>query len=142
MTTPLGCASAGLERKVQILQAIFGGDQGVAAWEPRFRVHTAASAPLSRSPAPIGARSEMLMGGQRLKPVIVHRAANGTHLHICRSASVLLNRYGDGASLHAANRADAMLAAGDMDGRAVWLRIHEAVLELGRAAPGEGERVQ
>ena len=25
--------------------------------------------------------------------------------------------------------------------RAVWLRIHEAVLELGRVAPGEGETV-
>ncbi len=58
------------------------------------------------------------------------------------SASVLLTRYGDGASLHAANKADEMLDAGEMDGRAVWLRIHDAVLELGRAAPGEGERVQ
>ena len=43
-----------------------------------------------------------------------------TTLDIYRSASVLLNRYGDGASLHAANRADAMLDAGDMDGRALW----------------------
>ena len=61
---------------------------------------------------------------------------------IWRSASVLLNRYGDGASLHAANRADEMLAEGNMDGRALWPQIHEAVLELGRMAPGEGERVQ
>ena len=60
-------------------------------------------------------------------------------LDIYRSAKVLLNRYGDGASLHAANRADEMLDAGDMDGQAVWLRIHDAVLELGRTAPGEGE---
>ena len=35
-----------------------------------------------------------------------------------------------------------MLDKGDMDGRALWGRIHAAVLELGRAAPGEGERVQ
>ena len=65
-----------------------------------------------------------------------------THLDIYRSASVLLNRYGDGASLHAGNRADEMLEAGNMDGRALWTRIYDAVLELGREAPGEGERVQ
>ena len=65
-----------------------------------------------------------------------------TNLDIYRYAWVRINHYGAGASLHAANRADAMLDAGDMDGRAVWGRIHEAVLELGRAAPGEGERVQ
>ena len=65
-----------------------------------------------------------------------------TNLDIWRSASVLLNRYGAGASLHAANRADEMLDAGDLDGRAVWGRIYEAVIELGRAAPGEGPRVQ
>ena len=46
------------------------------------------------------------------------------------------------ASLHAANKADEMLDKGDLDGRALWGRIHEAVLELGREAPGEGERVQ
>ena len=62
-----------------------------------------------------------------------------TILDIWRSASVLIRRYGDGASLHAANRADEMLDAGNMDGRALWGRIHEAVLELGREALGEGE---
>ena len=40
------------------------------------------------------------------------------------------------------SRADAMLDAGDLDGRALWGRIYEAVLELGREAPSEGERVQ
>ncbi len=63
-------------------------------------------------------------------------------LGVYRTTKVLLDRYGDGASLHAANRADEMLDAGDLDGRAAWLRIHEAVLELSRTAPGEGERVQ
>ena len=65
-----------------------------------------------------------------------------TTLDIYRSASVLINRYGAGASLHAANECDEMLDAGDMDGRAVWGRIHDAVLELVRVAPGEGERWQ
>ena len=63
-------------------------------------------------------------------------------LDIYRSASVLLSRYGASASLHAANRADAMLDKGDLDGRAVWLRIHEAVVELGRTALDEGEAGQ
>ncbi len=45
----------------------------------------------------------------------------------------------DGASLHAANLAGELLDKGDLDGRALWLRIHEAVLELGREALGEGE---
>ena len=65
-----------------------------------------------------------------------------TTLDIYRSAQVLLNRDGDGASLHAANRADEMLDAGDMDGRAVWGRIYGAVLELRGEAPSAGERVQ
>ena len=65
-----------------------------------------------------------------------------TNLDIWRSASVLIRCHGDGASLHVANRADQMLDAGNLDGRALWGLIYEAVLELGRTAPGEGERVQ
>ena len=45
------------------------------------------------------------------------------------------NRTGDGASRHAASRAEEMLDAGDLDGRALWPRIHEAVLAPGRPAP-------
>lgn len=63
-------------------------------------------------------------------------------LDIYRSAKLLIDQYGDGASLHAANRCDEMLDKGDIDGRAAWSRIYEAVLELSRTGPGEGERVQ
>ncbi len=35
-----------------------------------------------------------------------------------------------------------MLERGDMDGRRVWQRIHEAVQELLRERPGDGEAVQ
>ncbi len=35
-------------------------------------------------------------------------------------------------------KADAMLDKGDLDGRAVWLRILEAVKELQNARPGDG----
>jgi hypothetical protein len=60
-------------------------------------------------------------------------------LDIYRTAKVLIDRYGDGASLHAAGRADELLDKGDMEGRRVWLRVHEAVLELVKETPGEGE---
>lgn len=63
-------------------------------------------------------------------------------LDIYRSAKLLIDQYGDAASLHAANRCDEMLDKGDLDGRAVWSRIYEAVLESSRTGPGEGERVQ
>ena len=62
-------------------------------------------------------------------------------LDIYRSATMFLDRHGDGASLHAANRADELLDKGDMDGRRVWLRIQAAVRTLSRDAPDEGEAV-
>ncbi len=44
-------------------------------------------------------------------------------LDIYRSANVLIKQHGDKAPIHAAMRADALLEAGDMDGKAVWVRI-------------------
>jgi hypothetical protein len=43
---------------------------------------------------------------------------------------VLVKRHGEGAPIHAAMRADALLKAGDLDGLAVWRRIVKAVGEL------------
>jgi hypothetical protein len=51
-------------------------------------------------------------------------------LDIYRSANELIKQYGDAADIEAAMRADECLAAGDMEGEAVWLRIVEAVEEL------------
>ncbi len=42
----------------------------------------------------------------------------------------------------AAQRADELLAAGDMEGRAVWHRIERVIDELRRAAPGERDPVR
>ncbi len=53
-----------------------------------------------------------------------------TALDIYRSANELIKRHGDEAPIFAAIRADAMLEAGDMDGRAAWLWILEAVRDL------------
>ncbi len=44
-------------------------------------------------------------------------------------------------SLHAAPRADELMAAGDLDGRAVWHRIEHVIDELQRTAPGTGDLV-
>ena len=61
-------------------------------------------------------------------------------LDIYRSAKVLVDQHGADAPIHAAQHADAMLDRGDMDGRAVWLRILVAVEVLLVEAP-EGEAV-
>ncbi len=51
-------------------------------------------------------------------------------LDIYRSANELIEQFGDAADIEAAMRADELMEAGDMDGRAVWLRIVKAIEEL------------
>ncbi len=51
-------------------------------------------------------------------------------IDIYRSAHLLIKCHGDDAPIHAAMRADKLMDAGDMDGRAVWLRIVKAIEEL------------
>ncbi len=51
-------------------------------------------------------------------------------IDIYRSANELIKQHGDAADIEAAMRADELMEAGDMDGRAVWLRIVKAVEEL------------
>ncbi len=63
-------------------------------------------------------------------------------IDIYRSAHLLIKQHGDDASIQAAMRADAMLEAGDMDGRAVWLRILKAVKELqATESPGSDQAI-
>ncbi len=47
-----------------------------------------------------------------------------------RSANELIKQHGDAADIEAAMRADELMDAGDMEGRAVWLRIVKAIEEL------------
>ncbi len=55
---------------------------------------------------------------------------------IYRSAKLLIDQYGAvDAEIHAAQRADALLEQGDMDGRRVWHRVLEAVRELSDTTP-------
>ena len=51
-------------------------------------------------------------------------------LDIYRSANELIEQYGEDTPVHAAMRADELMETGDMDGRAMWLRIVKAIEEL------------
>ncbi len=51
-------------------------------------------------------------------------------LDIYRSANELIKQHGEAADIEAAMRADERLAAGDMEGEAVWLQILKAIAEL------------
>ncbi len=51
-------------------------------------------------------------------------------LDIYRSANELIKQHGEAADIEAAMRADECLAAGDMEGEAVWIRIVRAIEEL------------
>ena len=53
----------------------------------------------------------------------------------------MIKRHGADAALDAAKRPDELLADGDTGGCAVWMRILEAVAELSRTKPAEGEQV-
>ena len=51
-------------------------------------------------------------------------------IDIYRFANELIEQHGDAADIEAAMRADERLAAGDMEGEAVWIRIVKAIEEL------------
>jgi hypothetical protein len=62
-------------------------------------------------------------------------------LEIYRCAKLLLDKHGEDAELRAAERHDAMLARGDVDGALAWKRIMAAIGELRREKPIAGEKV-
>ena len=62
-------------------------------------------------------------------------------IDIWRAANLVIKRHGDDAAIVAGRRADELLAAGDPEGCTVWKRILEAVTELARTTPADGERV-
>lgn len=54
-----------------------------------------------------------------------------THdVDVYRSANVMIDRHGDTAEALRAMRAEELLIAGDMKGRALWLRIAITIREL------------
>ncbi len=60
---------------------------------------------------------------------------------VIRTANVLVKHYGEDAALEAAQRADAMLEKGSLDGQRVWKHVLAAVKEIQRQEPREGEAV-
>ena len=57
------------------------------------------------------------------------------------AALLIVKRYGDDAMLEASERADQLLAEGDMAGAETWHRILNAIERLQAKAPAEGEKV-
>ncbi len=62
-------------------------------------------------------------------------------LDIYRSAHELIKQHGEAADIEAAMRADECLAAGDVEGEAVWKRIVKAIEELQSKERPEGAEV-
>lgn len=59
---------------------------------------------------------------------------------IYHAAQATIKIHGDGAALFAAQRADELLAEGDMKGRRAWHRIEGAISELQRTTAKQGEQ--
>ena len=53
----------------------------------------------------------------------------------------MMKQHGEDAAFHAAKRADALLADGDVEGQIVWKRIVAAIHELQWGEPGPDEAV-
>ena len=56
-------------------------------------------------------------------------------IDLWRAAKLLVDRYGDGATIEAMKRSDALAAQSDAAGKVVWLRILEAIEELQNTRP-------
>jgi hypothetical protein len=57
------------------------------------------------------------------------------NIDIYRTANLLIQQYGEEAPVHAAMKADEMLAQGNLDGKAVWLGVIRAIEELQAMGP-------
>ncbi len=58
-------------------------------------------------------------------------------IDIYRSAKLLTDQHGEDAPIFAAQQADRCLEAGDLDGKAAWMRVIRAINELQQREPGE-----
>ncbi len=60
-------------------------------------------------------------------------------LDIWRAARIMVKRYGKDAATEATGRADEFLDQGNIDGQRLWMRIVQAIEEMQRERPREGE---
>jgi hypothetical protein len=63
-------------------------------------------------------------------------------LDLWRAANLMIERHGTEAAFVAAQRADEMLAQGDIEGQLVWKRILAAINDLQRTTLTGAERVR
>ncbi len=61
-----------------------------------------------------------------------------SEIDIYRSAKLLVDQHGEDAPIFAAMQADRCLEAGDLDGKAVWMRVIGAIEELTNTDAPEG----
>ena len=59
-------------------------------------------------------------------------------LDLYRSAKLLIDQHGNDAPIFAAMQADRCLEGGDLDGKAVWMRVIRAIEELTNTDTPEG----
>ncbi len=75
----------------------------------------------------------------------MQRVSSHPHIdtgQLAAAAHELIKQHGEAADIEAAMRADERLAAGDMEGEAVWLRIVKAIAELlDKTPPGDQSAV-
>ncbi len=65
-----------------------------------------------------------------------------SEIDIYRSAKLLIDQHGEDAPIFAAQQADRCLEAGDLDGKAVWMRVIRAIKEMTNThTPESGQRV-
>ena len=64
-----------------------------------------------------------------------------TDIDIYRCAEMIVRQHGEDAALFAAERADALLAAGDVEGQVIWKRIVRAVVDIQQRTPVAGQRL-
>ncbi|MDX1486239.1 MAG: hypothetical protein R3229_17335 [Alphaproteobacteria bacterium] len=60
-------------------------------------------------------------------------------IDIYRSAHLLIKQHGDEAAIFAAMQADACIDRGDLNGKATWLKVIEAIKELQDTSPPTDE---
>jgi len=62
-------------------------------------------------------------------------------IDVYRCAQMIVRQHGEEAALFAAQRADALLVKGDVEGQIVWKRILRAVVDRQQRAPIAGQRL-
>lgn len=63
-------------------------------------------------------------------PQITYADFTLIYIDIYRAANLLIHDHGEHATIEAAQRTDALFEAGDLDGKAMWLRVSGAVREV------------